>query len=64
MAQDKLLLKLMGMNDPRSQAGIFLRGKNVYRGTSTAAHFGKDRTGRIGRPRKSAIQRRLKRGMK
>lgn len=42
--------RLRGMKDPRSTVGIMSRGKNIYKGTSHAAHSGGGP--QFGRPRK------------
>ncbi len=54
---ETLLKELMGLQDSRKRRGIYSRGRNIYRGGSTAAHRGGGV--QFGRP---TIARRLKRG--
>lgn len=53
-----LLRRLQGIKDSRGPIGMFSRGKNIYGGVSNAAHKG----GGIqyGRPRKAALERRMR----
>lgn len=48
---------LPGVKDSRGPVGIFSRGKNVYNGSSKAAHSGGGV--QFGRPSKNAIRRRM-----
>lgn len=53
---DKLFKALTLGPDARSSRGIFARGKNVYKGASTASNRGK------AKPSIAAIRRRLNNG--
>jgi hypothetical protein len=54
---DSILKRVYGLVDARSRQGIYSRGKNVYRGGSAQAHKGGGK--QFGRPKKSAIARRI-----
>ena len=54
-----LVRRLSGVKDSRGKIGIFSRGANIYNGGSKAAHKGGGV--QYGRPRKEAIERRMRR---
>jgi hypothetical protein len=54
-----LMRRLSGVKDSRGKIGIFSRGANIYNGGSKAAHQGGGV--QFGRPRKEAIERRMRR---
>lgn len=51
---------LQGARKPNALPDQLARGKNIYNGTSLAAHRGGVNIGRPKNPRKAAIARRLK----